>query len=175
MAGNPRVDEDMHFFVPVPMLHKDRETGAEVAITQMPVTSSTVVSDPTAPGGKRRVTLPMTNRVIMPATEYHRRRFLAEHSCITCIHFDQIAGQREIKRQKVFERIVHEHNWKWGWFGVGPETYGLCGDSGGTTLVPPVGGCENWKDGRGKYRFLAGLKKKATETVERVFAPTRER
>lgn len=56
------------------------------------------------------------------------------HMCGQCKFFDLESGRKEIQRQRLYERLEREDQWKLRHLGVDPETLGLCGaDTGRLT------------------------------------------
>lgn len=175
-GGNSRVDEDLRYLIPSIPVVKDPETGEEYGISELPCEIRSDVADPSAPGGKRRIHLPMRNQVIVPPSEAMKRRIMADHNCLTCRFFDQKNAQVELARNQFFTRLIEEHNWEEGWLGVPKEHYGLCGASGGEIVVSPLGGteCDQWRPGKGGFSMAISKSTKVVgDIAEWLFKPER--
>jgi hypothetical protein len=157
--SNPRVDESMAFVIPQMGVGHDPETGQDFAVDDIPTHMQARVADPTSPDGSKLVKMPMRSRVITPASEADRRRYLTEHTCLTCRFFDHTNGQAELRRpeNQFFDRLIKEHNWDESWLGVPKEQYGICGMDT-SKVVSPISSCDQWRASRGSYNFHMGKK-----------------
>ena len=74
-------------------------------------------------------------------------------TCASCRHFQLQAGQETMKREQFLHRLVFEEQWKVRHLGAPPSTFGLCGESGGTTLTSiHTKACDHYTPARGRIR-----------------------
>lgn len=74
-------------------------------------------------------------------------------TCASCRHFRLQAGQKQMHEEQFLARLVAEEQWKVRHLGAPPSTFGLCGESDGTTLTSlHTKACDHYVPSRGRIR-----------------------
>lgn len=100
-------------------------------------------------------------QVIKKPTKEEIARIETGQTCGNCDSYEYDTGQAELRRQKFFERCVHDERWKREWLenpgAMGLKQFGLCGQSDDTAVPAMAPACPEWRPRRrGLVRMIAG-------------------
>jgi hypothetical protein len=100
-------------------------------------------------------------RIIKTPTKEEIDRIETGRTCGSCDHFEYEEGQNEIRRQRFFERMVHDERWKKEWLAqpnaMSLDQFAMCGQSDDMIVPAMAPACDAWRPRRkGLIRSLFG-------------------
>lgn len=101
------------------------------------------------------------SQVIKAPTKEEIERIETGRTCGNCDCYEYDAGQEEIRRQRFFERMVKDEQWKAEWLAnpnaMSLDQMGMCGQSDDMAVPAMAPGCPEWRERRkGLVRSLYG-------------------
>lgn len=100
-------------------------------------------------------------QVIKVPSKEEIERIQTGRTCGNCDCYEYDSGQEEIRRQRFFERMVHDEEWKAGWLAnpnaMSLDQFGMCGQSLEMAVPAMAPGCPEWRPRRkGLVRSMLG-------------------
>lgn len=100
-------------------------------------------------------------QVIKAPTKEEVERIQSGRTCGNCDCYEYDAGQGEIRRQRFYERMVEDEEWKREWLAnpnaMSLDQFGMCGQSDDMIVPAMAPGCPHWRPRRrGLVRSILG-------------------
>jgi hypothetical protein len=109
-------------------------------------------------------------QVIKAPTKEEIERIQSGRTCGNCDCYEYDAGQEEMRRQRFFERMVKDENWKREWLenpnAMSLDQFGMCGQSDDMAVPAMSAACPEWRPRRkGLVRSMLGKVKQRFDPI----------